>query len=73
MPNLDAVSELEEIRATVESDTISLLKTVNHILRMRILPKHLQAELMEEAGKVETWYETEDPVQMGWVGSDGRP
>lgn len=58
---------------TFEGDVEHLLAVVRRIAKS--LPKGdpRRVELEQAAETVSEWGENEDPQQMGWVGSDGRP
>jgi len=58
---------------TFEGDVKYLLAVVRRIAKS--LPKGdpRRVELEQAAETVSEWGENEDPQQMGWVGSDGRP
>ena len=54
-----------------EDYVAALIHVVRDVLRNG-LDAH-RDELIEAVEGAEALYESEDPVQMGWVGSDGRP
>ena len=54
-------------------DVLALLRVINRALKNGSLPKAIEDDLMTYAGFVEGYYDNDDPVANGWVGSDGRP
>jgi hypothetical protein len=52
-------------------DSMSLLIVVQKVLKNG-LERHL-AELIEAATDVEAYFQTDDPLENGWVDSRGRP
>ena len=62
-----------EPEATIEDCVEELLRQASKALKS-IGPNHpLYGDLHEAVINVEEFFQTDDPVQNGWVGSDGLP
>ncbi len=56
-----------------EDDVRALVK-IAIILLKEIGPKNGHFQRLSDAiANVETWDQSDDPIENGWVGSDGRP
>jgi hypothetical protein len=60
------------------SDAMALLRAVNKLLRNKKFREafygtYEYTQLSDAAADLEAYYETDDPVQNGWVGADGLP
>lgn len=54
-------------------DVKELVRTASAALKKLPYRSHEYDQLSEAIANVEAWGESDDPVQNGWVGSNGRP
>lgn len=71
-PEADSEHNQVSLDESFYNDVKALLRAVNDVLRHG-MEANRRERLIDVAANVDAYFDTDDPVQNGWVGSDGRP